>query len=449
MSNGNIKSPVPNLVTPEQMIANSVANSVVPATSYNIFDQIAAVSPNGDVRNEMPASTGYASTMSEPRGTTSLKALQNQLVSETRPELAARTGLALPNLAKGPERGIATSAKKRALSPQEYAQQVEGGVGDAARAGDTRFVDDKGWPVSLKQILGSRLLSPEMLKKADIRNVQKLIKVSGGTAQQNQEMQYMFQRMMLEGFIRGVDITKELEKQGGLHITVGNYETIGVHKSSGYGTSKIIFQRKWWDSKSDADKYTLFLHEVGHSLLNASHENNRSQKKKDPNRIMTPIYAGSVLRNYDKLMDQFFSESTGINRFKVQDFGKPAAYDAAGYPALSGIDSGYAPGQGGQGNNGGNGPVPGADNPNYFGGTNTTNNEYTIVPPTIEMAEQGGTMGPVQKAQQTVAAPTVTAPGASLSGDIQTATKTFAAGMADLSSKGPDMKAAGALLKSG
>lgn len=446
MSNGSIKTPVPNLVTPEQMIANNIANTIVPATSYNIFDEIAAASPNPDVRQTMPASTGYASTMSEPQGTTSLKALQNQLVSETRPELAVRTGLALPNLAKGPERGIATSAKKRAMSPQEYANQVEGGVGDAARAGDTRFVDDKGWPVTLKQILGSRLLSPEMLKKADIRNVQKLIKVSGGTAQQNQEMQYMFQRMMLEGFIRGVDITKELEKQGGLHITVGNYETIGVHKSSGYGTSKIIFQRKWWDSKSDADKYTLFLHEVGHSLLNASHENNRSQKKKDPNRIMTPIYAGSVLRNYDKLMDQFFSESTGINRFKVTDFGKPAAYDAAGYPALSGIDTGYQPGQGTPPANPGEG---GADVANVNTNTNVTNNAYTIVPQTIELAEQGGTMGQIQKATQT-AAPTVTAPGASLSSDIQTATKTFAAGMADLSKgTGPDMKAAGALLKSG
>ncbi len=444
MSNGSIKTPLPELVTPQQMIANNIANAVVPAKTYDIFSQLAdAGAPS--VSSSVPGSTGLSANMSEPRATTTLKALQNQLVSETRPELALRTGLALPNLAKGPERGVATAASKRFMSNPQYEQAVDGGQGASAQAGDTRFVDDKGWPVTLKQLLGSRLLSPEMLKKADIRNVQKLIQVAGGTAQQNQEMQYMFQRMMLEGFVRGVDITKELQRQGGLKITVGQYQTIGVHKTVG-GKSTIIFDREWWNSKGDADKYTLFLHEVGHSLLNASHENNRSQKKKDPNRIMTPIYAGSVLRNYDGLMDQFFSESGSINKFGVKDFGQAAAYDAAGYPAISGVEANNTGGNPSTpGNSNGAGDVPGADNPNYFGGT--TN--YEINPASINVVEASeGAAGIQLNKMQPTQGQTISAPGG-LSGDIQTATKTFAAGMADLSKQGPDMESAGALLKSG
>ena len=71
------------------------------------------------------------------------------------------------------------------------------------------------------------------------------------------------------------------------------------------------------------------------------------------------------------------------------------------------------------------------------------------MPQTIEMAEQGG--GGAMNIQRagTSQSQTITAPGGTLSGDIQTATKTFAAGMADLSKQGPDMDKAGALLKSG
>lgn len=440
MANGTIKTPVPNMVTSEQLMANSIASAVVPQAQGDIFSQLAEGRP--DIRTTMPYEASLNNNISEPRGTTTLKALQGQLVSETRPELARRTGLTLPNLAKGPTQGIATAGSKRFLSQQQYEQAVDGGQGASAAAGDTRYVDDKGWPVSLKQLLGSRLLSPEMLKKASIGNVQKLIQVAGGTEQQRQEMQFMFQRMMLEGFVRGVDITKELSRQGGIKYTIGDYATIGVHSNG-----KIIFDKDWWNKKSDADKYTLFLHETGHSLLDAHHENDRSQKKKDPNRIMTPIYAGSVLRNYDKLMDQFFSESKDINKFKVQDFGQSAAYDANGYPALTGVQTGPP----------GTAPPAGTgeagDDPTKGGGSSynaTTTNQYTINPAEINMAEASegaagvsiNKMGPTQSA-------TIMGPGGQLSGDIQTATKTFAAGMADLSKQGPDMAQAGALLKSG
>jgi hypothetical protein len=372
-----------------------------------------------------------------------MKALQNRLT--TRDEL----GVSLPNLAYRPQTGVATSVQQkptytRSGQFEKIEQQVAGGVGNAAAAGDTQYVDDQGWDVNLKQLIGSRLLSREMLQKASIQNVSKLVNFSGGTPQQNEEMKYMFQRMMLEGFTRGVDITTGIAK-GGLNVTIGNYETIGVYKSSG-SKGTVIFKKDWWNGKSDADQYTLFVHELGHGVLGAHHENNRSEKKKDSSRVMTPIYAGSVLRNYDQLMDGLFNENTKSKEFKVQDFGKAATYEQNWFPPITGVSTTGTP------------ITPqtdGTGTPNPDGvapKTNTTNN-YNFQPQemmgdgasgldaTITAGGGGGRSAGMMA--------NLSAPG-QLSSDVMTPTKSFAAGMANLSqANAPDMGAAGALLKSG
>ena len=424
-----IKEDAPDLVTPQMMIADRIAGIAMPSAGASIWEALGKA-----YGISAKSSGGLGARFSTPGRTKRIKKIKNRLLDQfTRGEEANRFGVRLPSLGSlgPPQRGIATAGKFRNLPEEEYEElAVDGGVGDAANDGDTQYVDDKGWPVTLKQILGSRLLTSEMYEKASIQNVNKLINVRGGTQAQNEEMKYMFQRMMLEGFIRGVDITKELERQGGIDITVGKYETIGVHKYVN-GQPTVIFKDSWWNSKGDADKYTLFLHEVGHSLLNAHHENDRSQKKKDPSRLMTPIYAGSVLRDYDNLMDGLFKESTSYNRINVQEQSSPQQFDPSWFPALS-EDLG-----------GTGAPVPAADKAEKSVASVVTPTVYGGAPSNTQTSITAGNGPQVANLGSTPTA------GGELSSSVQTPTKTFAAGMADLSSGGADLQAAGALLKSG
>ena len=427
-----IKESAPDLVTPEMMIADRIAGIAMPSSGNSIWDALGKAFGIG-----AKSSGGLGARFSTPHRTRKLKKIKNRLLDQyVRGEEADRFGVRLPSLrALGPaQRGIATAGKFRNMSEEQYVEEAVDGAtkGPGAVEGDTQFVDDKGWPVTLKQILGSRLLTNEMYEKASIQNVSRLINVRGGSQQQNEELKYMFQRMMLEGFIRGVDITKELERQGGLDITIGKYETIGVHKYVD-GQPTVIFKDSWWNSKGDADKYTLFIHEVGHSLLNASHENDRSKKTKQPGRIMTPIYAGSVLRDYNNLMDGLFKESTSYNRINVQEQTTPQQFDPSWFPSLSEDVSGI----------GGTGGTTAPKEEKSLGNTIVTPTVYGGTPSNTQPSITAGN-GPA--VANLGATPIV---GGELSQSVQTPTKSFAAGMADLSSGGVNLQAAGALLKSG
>lgn len=296
-----IKSSPPNLKNLASKVASSVANSAASATSASVWDSFRQAGLGTGVSYQ--SSGGFGASFTAPASTQAL-----QQVKRTAPKAPSY----LPNL-------------EESLNGKSKTQSGK----------NTAYVDDDGWPVTLAQIVGSRMLTPDQLQKASIQNVSKLVQTAGGTPQQREELKFMFQRMMLEGFTRGVDITKELSKQGGLKISIddmisGKSSVIGVAKKN-----TVQFGGKWWNSKSEADRYTLFLHEVGHNLLNAHHAN--ENKSKDDS-VMTPIYNGSILKNYNQMLGGLFKEN-GASWNKVgTNKNIDPQYKAEWFPSLSGED---------------------------------------------------------------------------------------------------------------
>ncbi len=262
---GKILGPTPNLVNPSTVVAEKVANIASPASASSIWDKLGAKSGTSTTAPKL--SGGMTALSPGTYGTSKLQHLSTQLADNERYKNP------LPHLAGRPKQGIATAM-----------QEVAGGIGAGAHKGNTVFVDDKNWPVTLKEIIGSRMLTQEQLKKASIDNVKKMFSVglnsgrhqgsaSVGTKEENEELYYMFQRMMLEGFVRGVDISDEIEKRGGLNIAIRDVSfnknaknNIGLHSTGPTGSS-INFNSRHWRKMSEMEKYTLFMHEVGHGLL--------------------------------------------------------------------------------------------------------------------------------------------------------------------------------------
>lgn len=334
---GQIIQPAPSLVNPSTVVAEKVANLAVPATATTVWDKLQnkqelAITP--------PMSGGMSTSFNNTPGTTKLQSLSTRLADNSRYKLD------LPNLEGRPKQGIATAM-----------QEVDGGRGSGAQKGNTVYVDDKNFPVTLKEIIGSRMLTAEQLQKASIQNVKKLFRVglnstnhkgsaSVGTAEENEELYYMAQRMMIEGFIRGVDITKELEKQGGLNIAIRNVSfnanptrNLGLNVS-GPGMDSINFNAKFWRGASEAEKYTLFLHELGHGLLNRPELG--SELKYDimgdgPRGVAKRMMSSKEM--YNKILNDHFADATNKGTIAIAklEAGKGTSnFDPSWFPQLSG-----------------------------------------------------------------------------------------------------------------
>jgi hypothetical protein len=331
---GQILPTVPSLVNQSTVIAEKVANIAVPASVNTIWDKL------GQVSSITPPLSGGLSTAFNPTyGTSKLQSLSTQLADSSRYKLN------LPNLAGAPQKGIGTSM-----------QQVAGGVGAGAAAGNTQFVDDANWPVTLKEIIGAKMLTAEQLQKASIANVKKLVSVgnptyirsssenSVGTAKENEELYYMFQRMMIEGFIRGVDITKELTAQGGLDISIktaplaSNPNNIGLSQTL-TGQDQVGFNASFWRGASEAERYQLFMHEIGHSLLNRAHAAESGDIMKSGGTVANARTLLSSKEAYNAMLNDHFASATNKGTIAIAKIAAGTGvntFDASWYPQLSG-----------------------------------------------------------------------------------------------------------------
>lgn len=293
--------------------------------------------------------------------------------------------------------------------------------GSDRKGPNSKYVDDQNFGVKLSQIVGSGMLSQEQLKRASIQNVSQMFNVQGAkTPEEKQEIYFYFQRMMLEGMIRGVDITKDLPKQGNrfsVTITDGN-----VPYGSGDGVIGLATQRgvylkgSFWRNKDDAQKLALFYHEVGHELMNKAHEGEGMMKSGGNSNSARTIK--SSRQAYDQYMNNFFdsSSSRGFSHLRTPvQKNHQAEFDPSWFPAATGVDSGYTPG----------GVYNGGDT------NNQTNNAYTyntFVPPTVggaaQLSQGTQSLSPSQSSQAPQQAPSggeadVAAPSSNFSSSIQ------------------------------
>ncbi len=472
MAYGDIKEPVPQMVRATQGVASNIAATVIP-TQNDIFSQLAE-SPHiqvmGDPRKSMNAPLAYSGQRISETPAMSLSALQNQLNTPTSREQANIKGVALPNLSLPPKKGVGTSAQQS----RTYGAYSGGGQMEESQS-NPLMVDEKYFNKSLAQTLGSGMLSAEQIRSASFANVQAMIgfrdsaPTPGGgsmglslSAQDKQEMTFYMQRMILEGYVRGVDLTKAIKATRGGKMTFGFGDGFGLKGGNGAiglgGTNAgVALDRSFWSKANDAEKLGLFYQEVGHALLDfPSGVQGHSRGLMKGSDADVQNGGGSLKNNYDKYLNWFFEDANsgagkrfnptkGLSNSDVQNL---LAKNPDWVPSVSG------------------GPIPKSDHvngvptnpggPSQGGNSNTdnnnftNNNSYTMVPQTVELAQssgmmsaQGGGRQPAPQAMASAVAPQ------GLDSNVLTPTKTFAAGMADLSKQGPDMDRAGALLKSG
>lgn len=453
---GRIRSIKPKTTNAGSHIAARIARIILPKTGAHIFDKIrkAQVKAYGEKWAEKTDPRNHFKAAADPVkvGPNSNKVLKKreELTDRTRSTVLQMLGSNnassyLPNLVSR-RPGIASSPQEQMAAAVE-----ERATGSSS---NTVYVDDQGFPVTLNQILGSQLLSPAQLKAASIQNVESLVKFNGGTSVQRQEALYMTQRMMLEGYIRGVDIQKAIQQQNGLVFDFASSGLVGGSILGSTGGNRTTFNSSWWDSHSDADKYTLFLHEVGHNVLDATHES--TNKQKNPNTIMTALYAGDVADGhgggYTALMNELFS-SKEIHRAGILDtnniYHGSATYDKSWFPSLTGSPTpGYDPLGSGSKGSGSSGGVQTQTNMFSYFGSPTVNPNINV----MSVGQGGGANGsigaPMNRATPVDASDDKQLlPPEQMSDDVSKSTKSFVAGLQQLS--GNDSSEAGALLASG
>jgi hypothetical protein len=400
---GKILGPTPNLVNPVSVTAEKVANIASPASATSMWDKLAA---KQGVPSTAPKMAGGMTALGAGTyGTSKLQHLSTQLANNDRYKNP------LPNTMGRPQQGIASAM-----------QEVAGGRGAGANKGNTVFVDDANWPVTLKEIIGSRMLTQQQLQAASIDNVKKLFttglnsgrhqgSLSVGTSKEHEELYYMAQRMIIEGMVRGVDITKAIKERGGLNIAIRNVSfnknadgNIGLH-STGPSGSSINFNARHWRKMSEMEKYTLFMHEMGHGLLW------QPEKDRSAYGIMGdgPYGVAKKLMSskeaYNSILNYHFSSrgQKGLTAIAKTEAGKGTSdFDPAWFPQLSGeqvkIDGGnYDPGS-----SSGNAADPEKDYTKDFEGVNSRFDAISkmLESQNAQMAQQAAMMEQQQEMMQ-------------------------------------------------
>ena len=352
------------------MMASRLANLAIPSSANSIFSKIQEVhakrygmgSSMGmatDPRQWFMSNNPFTEQISIGLGSTmSLRDAQNRIERETRTELANRSGVSLPQYMAPLKKGIATADQHRFCDHEhgvELNQESLSNIQEQRTISNNRYVQDQRWPVTLNQILGSKMLTPQQLKAASIQNIGNYLSVQGGTAEEKAEMHYMFQRMMLEGFIRGVDITKDFKGNGGrngkLNINLiggstvkSNANNIGLSTQTGTVKFNVDYMRR----NDDNVKLSLFYHEIGHELLNKEHASAEGiMKSGGSNRAGKNLLKSEA--SYNAIMNQLFTTngqlSNGAKHLKIPvNRGIEAQYDPSWYPSATGQGTGYDPG---------------------------------------------------------------------------------------------------------
>lgn len=386
-------------------LAGRLANLAIPSTANSIFADLqkshirrfgmnfgAATDPR---KFFMEANAFSDQIKLGNTSTMSIQDAQNRIERETRTELANRMGAKLPQFIAPIRKGIAT------------AQQQVGDIQEQRTTGsNSMYVEDARWPVTLNQILGSKMLTPDQLKRASIQNIGSYLNVVGGTQTERAEMHYMFQRMMLEGFIRGVDITRDFKSAGAggrnpkltIHLVEGstvksNPNNIGLSTQTGTVKFDVSYMRK----QNDNVKMSLFYHEIGHELLDKEHSSAEGIMKSGGS-----YRAGQNLlkstASYNNIMNQLFSLngklSDGSKNLRIPvNKNQNATYDPSWFPSASGQANGYDPGTGGNSPAGGGDSGGGGGQPTYIAAPDVTLQQTTINP--FQVNQDGGNRGTI------------------------------------------------------
>lgn len=459
---GKIKQRMPNMVAAANVIAARVAGMVAPNNANDIFSMLKEkVGDRFNSHKSIPRFSGFTSTGVAAENMS--KTLKNQLISETRDDLAMRTGLKLPNLAYKPKTGIGTAMQTR---PREQEQSEFGDYQvDRSQQQQTReseMVDDAGWSLTLNQTVGSGMISAAQFKAASFDNVSAMIgyrtegfngaQASQLSASQKKEMTYMLQRMILEGYVRGIDVPAMIKGMPGGKLDMSVSDGSGLGLGVAGHSVGVMLDNTWWNKASDVDKIGLFYQEVGHALGVADHTRGL-MKGSD-----TIFSADSTAKdNYAKYVDWYFQDVKSESRYDVASSSN-GALSAADAQALLSQNPSWIPSlEGGVIPTSQPEPKPStAPAVIYSNGGGATASQAMQAINTISNARADVSMSQQQQMQSSQAsrpmeqAATPTMPGG-LDSSVMTATKTFAAGMADISKPNDAniMENAGALLRSG
>lgn len=436
MSNGKIKSKRPNMVAAGNIIAARVSQMISPDNAGSIFDRLKGIV--GDRYNShrnLPASRNNRSARNYSEHIQS--ALSKQINSETRDDMSRRTGLSLSNLAYAPKVGAGTAVQNKPRTGEQ--QQAEFSnyqtYGRQQEQTDPAMVDDTGWSKTLAQTVGSGMLSAKQLQAASYANVENMIGhrtagFNGANSQQlsaneKKEMTFMFQRMILEGYVRGVDIPAMVANMNGgkIKFSTSNDPGLGLGVA-GYNIG-AMFDKDWWAKASDIDKIGLFYQEVGHAIGVAPHTRGLMEGSD------TIFSADATAKaNYSKYLDYYFEDVKSESKYDIA---------ASTTDRLSAKDA----------------QALIAKNPDWFS--------------SLTSKVSGTGQGPVAASKSSVASPAATiptfaaanggnnqeeeggeapdTPTGELSASVSAPTKTFAAGMADISrpNESNNMQDAGSL----
>lgn len=434
MYNGGVYGRIKTKATPfnvrvMQQMAHRIANISLPAAKYSIFDklreknfkQYGNFGMANDPRKNLIPPIDYLGTklpqlpeemrQERVRGKTDFESRADAL----RKQAGARA-MTMPMMGGAAAPGIAT--------PQ------------GGQPAGSETVDDTGWNVTLSQIVGSGMLSQQQLQSASFNNVYSMINATGMTESTKREMTYYLQRMILEGYIRGVDMVREIKSQNGGKINIGLANAVcGSTAYDGcgdWGSNTVTFRAAWWNGSTDKLKLALFYHELGHAILNRPHNSSYSIMQVPYNQISGTWQTNS---NYKTLVDELFRNNAnsklnvGVTRgniplnqaMSILNGGNPGPLPPSTGPNTTPIN-----------------PTTGQPDINIMNSlppmTNITNN-YT--PPQINEMGGGGVQGPTSGGGYNPGTPkdAEKTPVAGMLPDMN-AVHTFAAGLQDTMARG-------------
>lgn len=226
---------------------------------------------------------------------------------------------------------------------------------------------------SLAQTIGSGMLSQDQLQRASYANVASLIRPYGVgySPEDKQTATFLLQRMILEGFVRGVDVERQLRNSGGLQYEVGGGGC--GYSCGGWNGSGPFVQMNRGGYGSDVALLNIFYQEVGHALGQLNHTRG----------LMAGSYqysdlSGQTVANYSKWLDWYFQDvgkvrftpTRGMDSTQVQQW---LAQNPNAFPSLSGVN--VPPG-------GPPGSPPGTTPPGVAP-PNVTTNVYNITPTAV------------------------------------------------------------------
>ncbi len=112
------------------------------------------------------------------------------------------------------------------------------------------------------QRIGEQMLLPNQARAASISNVLSMFNTSGLSESERLETGFMIQKMIVEGYLRGVDVPGLMRKRhmrdGALHV--------GFNDSPIPSGNAIVLDRQSWQSKPDSFRTADFMHKLGSRL---------------------------------------------------------------------------------------------------------------------------------------------------------------------------------------